>query len=243
MKEMSKFIITTRPEQKGNSVVSSRCFDIMNIPVTSLKVNTKLNFSEIREFDPDIAIFTSTFGSRIFLELDGSTLKDNVKIIAIGSKTAEVLSERYKDVIVPGEQTSTGVVSTLKEIMRVGEKIALFVSSKSNGLIDRYLKSIGAKHHTYELYLAEIVHKNNLTERILDRECFGIVVTSSYEARAIFSEILNANQRREAISGCHIFAIGKTTAETLLELDIPVSEPIGQSNIKKLIEEIDKSFC
>lgn len=241
---MSRFIITTRPEEKTIPAISSRCFEIVNIPVTRLRVNSKFSIAEISEFNPDIAIFTSTYGSEIFLDAGGkAALGHETKIIAIGNRTADVLEKTFPDVIVPEEQTSKGVVNVLRGMVEGRKKVALFVSSKSNGIIDQYLSEAGINHITSELYFSDVLQRKDFIDASLKEECFGIILTSSYEAKVIFTKMLDKEQRDEVVSRCRIFAIGKTTAETLLELGIQVSKPSGKSNLEKLIREIDNTFC
>lgn len=240
---MSRFIVTTRPLGKEYGEITSNCFKILNLPVTKLSVNSDFTPSELMEYEPDIAIFTSTFGAQLILESPEIILKPGTQIIAIGSKTSEILSNRYSEVIVPQEQTSKGVITVLRKSLRGKERVALFVSSRTNGLIDRYLSETGIDHLTIELYDAEILPGKDFVKHLTSENCFGLIVTSSFEARVIFNGLLKEEDKRTVLSRCHIFAVGKTTADALSKLGITVSHPVGNSDIGKLVAEIEKIFC
>lgn len=241
--EVEKYLITTRPEEKVSEMPGSLCFDTINIPVTRLEVNTEFEPGIITEFEPSIAIFTSTYGASAFLERWPGTLASGTKVLAIGNATAEVLKGTFPDVAVPEERSSAGIISLLGRIVRPGERVVLFVSSRTNGVIERFLRENEVEYLSEELYYSEELPAEEFYSSATDPDCFGIIVTSSYEARVIFEELLDKDEINEMLMGRKIFSIGKTTSKTLMELGIPVSEPYGESSLEELIEGIDRMYC
>lgn len=240
---MRRFIITTRPEEKVTGETESRCFDIVNIPVTELRINSTFEPVIVDRFRPTAAIFTSSFGAEIILNSGSLNTYEGVRIIAIGKKTASTLRTVFPDVLVPEDESSEGVISMLEHILEPGERVVLFVSSRTNGFIGKYLQERGIEILTEELYYSESLPGERLRNAAGEPDCFGIIATSSFEATVIFTEILDPGEKQKFLLSKKVFAIGKTTSKTLDELGIPVSEPVGRSNLRKLIEEIDLKYC
>ena len=63
------------------------------------------------------------------------------------------------------------------------------------------------------------------------------------EAEAIFNSKAWKTLPDEKFLGKHIFAIGKTTLNTLRSLGIRVSEPSGKSDIEGLLRAIESEYC
>lgn len=241
--EMKLKIITTRPDQKGSGILPSRCVEIVNIPVTRLVRNKFLDPQAIMDFNPTIGVFTSSLGSQIFLEMfPGKSLSEMLPI-AIGTKTAEALSRKYSEIRVPAKKTSTGVNLMLDSIASASDRIALFSSSKSNGVVLKHLEKKKWPHLSVELYDAEPLEIGDLAREIMKAECFGLIVTSSMEARTIFDSSEWKNIPPKALGNKHIFAIGETTLNTLIEMGIKVSNPVGKSNLQELVEALESEYC
>ncbi len=240
---MKRKIIVTRPAEKSPVDHSGKCFEILNIPVTRLVINREIDAARIVAFQPTICIFTSSKGAEIFIELfSPGTISEN-KAVAIGEQTSRALSTLYKEVLVPLEKTSHGVNDLLDGIVTEKDKILLFSSSKTNRVILRHLEERKWSHMAVELYDAEILEVEPVFQELSKSECFGIMVTSSMEANAIFSKRNSKYLTQYHISGKHVFAIGQPTAKTLGELGIEISKPVGKSDIKGLMEEIESLYC
>ncbi len=240
---MKRRIITTRPEEKVDSTYSGDCLEVVNIPVTKLVTNSEIDIESINNFNPTIGVFTSTKGVNIFLSIGPEKWLSGMKVVAIGEKTAGILSSQYGKVFVPERKTSRGVNELLDGMVNREDRIVLFTSSKSNGIILDHLERRGWRYISIELYDAVTLDIEPLITEISKDECIGIVVTSSMEARALFHKEKLKTQTSDKIIGKHIFAIGKTTEETLRELNIPISEPIGNSNLEELLRNIEKIYC
>lgn len=240
---MDRYIVTTRPSAKALAGSPESCFHVLNVPVTSLEPNDAFDASVITGFNPDIAVFTSTYGVDLFFGRFNGDFSSKVAFVAIGSETAKALSRWGKKATVPERRTSEGVVQLLSGTNYTGKSIVLFVSSKSNGIIQSYLEEHHTRHIVAVLYSAEVLPAADFAEKVLHSECLGIVVTSSFEARAIFEHALDKGQVAELCAEKKVFAIGKTTERELQALRIPVSVPVGKSDLEKLLEEISRKYC
>lgn len=240
---MKRYLITTRPILKKDEQTDGKCFGILNVPVTELSPNRGFNPVAEREFSADYSIFTSSYGVELFFGHFSSSMGKSTVPVAIGNRTAQSIRNRGFTPVVPDEKTSTGVVKFLEKHLERGNRVSLFVSSKSNGIIQSYLEKNGISHMISVLYSAEILHENSFLERALDSHTFGVIITSSFEARAIFKGLLNKEQIKELTETKKIFSIGKTTTEELKKLGIKVDLPQGESDLEKLIMAIEKEYC
>jgi uroporphyrinogen-III synthase len=238
-----KKIITTRPEEKAELSYSSDCFELVNIPVTKLVVNHEIDTKSILNFKPTLGVFTSTKGVEIFLSVFKGRYLQEMRVVAIGHKTAGILSSQYSNVQVPAEKTSRGVNKLLDQIIGKEDRIALFTSAKSNGIILEHIQSRGWRHMEIKLYDAVVLDTDPIFIEASKEDCLGIVITSSMEARAIFGKDNLKDRDKKIVAGTHIFAIGATTEETLKELGIPISKPIGKSNLKEMLKIIEETYC
>ncbi len=240
---MRSKIIVTRPEEKSPVAYSGKCFETLNIPVTRLVRNRNVDTAKITAFMPTICVFTSSRGAEIFLELFTSGTISEAKAVAIGDKTSSTLSAMYHGVLVPEEKTSRGVNYLLNNIVKEGDRIVLFSSAKTNRVILRHLEERKWTHMSVELYDAETLDIDPVSQELAKSNCFGILVTSSMEATAIFGQRNSKSLTESDVAGKRVFAIGETTANALRELGIKVSEPVGKSDIKALLIEIERVYC
>lgn len=240
---MGKYILTTRPTAKHSPAKRVRCLEVINVPVTSLEPDVNFNLSDISDFDPDVAVFTSSYGVDLFFDRFKGNLDSRVTFVSIGSETAKALKKRGKESLIPENKTSEGVVELLSGKQFDGSKIALFVSSKSNGIIQSYMDKNNVNYVVGVLYIAKNISDPSFIDKILEENCLGVVVTSSFEARAIFENIPDNDQKKRICSEKRIFAIGKTTERELVKLGVPVSHPAGKSNLTELLEQIGEKYC
>lgn len=219
------------------------CFKITNVPVTYLRPSDDFNSNSVSEFQPDMAIFTSSYGVELYFDRFEGDFGDEVILVSIGKETARALKERGRQSIVPDIKTSTGVVELLSSKFSEKTKVAVFISSKSNGIIQSYLEKNHIKNLVSVLYHAEPLLEKTFAEKVFHKDCFGIIVTSSFEARSIFETILDQPSKSKLCNEKKVFSIGKTTSEELEKLGVPVSQPQGNSNLGELIREIEKEYC
>ena len=231
----NKVIVTTRPAIKSRSTREPFGTRILNIPLTEI-VPLEQDWNAVREFNPDILVFTSTVAGNIFMEASPLNQSANPKVVAIGMKTAEVLKKRFSDVCVPEDQSSSGIIDYFRSTDFGSRRIALFTSARSNRLVNNFLKENGYNFMQVDLYDARPSPGKEIIECLFRDEVLGIILTSSQEAE-IFASIAGTYRNRKPL-----FAIGKTTADTMRRLGLDVSEPLGKSDLGGLAEEIFSKF-
>ena len=233
-----QWIVVTRPEDKKQDEQVSRHLEVRNFPVTQLK---RLPFEpqEFTDFGPDVVVFTSTVAADIIGESQ-IAFKEGTEFVAIGRKTADALKRMGIDPIVPEIMTSEGVIDLISGRFSNQRRIALMSSDKSNGAIENYLRKAGYQERTFTLYDSIPLPIDGLRPLIDSLDCFGIIITSSYEARIVFgpSGIAKDSIRPDL----HVFAIGDVTRRTLREIGMMVSEPFGESDIAGLIRNIERTY-
>ncbi len=239
----SRYLLTTRPASKVSTKIVKNCFELINVPVTELKSKPGFDTKIINEFNPEIAVFTSSYGVDLYFDQYEGSFRKGVVFIAIGNETSNSLTKKGFNSIIPDIKNSNGVVELLDKKYARSMKVALFISSKSNGIIQEYLERTGRPHITTVLYDVVPVEGNTFLKMALQEDCFGIIVTSSYEARVIFGDLLNGNEKEILCRNRKIFAIGNPTAEQLRKLHITVTQPVGHSDLQQLVDEIEKKYC
>ncbi|HLH85454.1 MAG TPA: uroporphyrinogen-III synthase, partial [Thermoplasmataceae archaeon] len=133
----TRFVITTRPEEKSGLRNNIECLEIRNVPLTKL-VPVPFDREELLRFDPEVFIFTSSYGAGIFARTFGRTFSERMAI-AIGDATAAALRESFSKVSVPEKKTSEGIVDKLESEGFYRKRIALLSSEKSNHVVENYL--------------------------------------------------------------------------------------------------------
>ena len=238
-----KFIVTTRPEAKDNAGYSSRCFAIVNVPVTSLKLNKDLDDAKIRNFKPDVVIFTSAYGTQTALDRFPDIFATKPEAVAIGEKTAEALVAAGLPCRLPEVRTSEGVIEIIRNNAWQNMKIILFTSSKSNRIIENFLADHGYFFIPVRLYDAVPVDSTAFIQQISSPSCFGVIITSSHEAKVVHAALSDGKINTALLRNVKFFAIGAPTARTMLELNLKVSDPPGESDIRELLTKIDHIYC
>ncbi len=230
-------LIVTRPE--GKIAEDPKCdgIEIINVPVTRLE-DLPFNADEFHSFDPDIVIVTSsrsaeTMGKHI--ELFGQSRI----YVSIGSITQQALKSLGLESLVPLEQTSAGVINLLRQNDWITRKIALVSSQQSNMVIRDFLQNEGYNYRLFTLYRSVALDPLDLLKH-LESGCLGIVITSSQEAETILNERTLSEQLIR--TGTRIFAIGKTTAETIRKMGFTPAVPVGNSILQDLVCQVKEKY-
>ncbi len=229
--DISKFLITTRPEDKYEPV-SLKNIKIVNIPLTRIKkIKVGENERNLLLHDtPDVVILTSSYGAKVFFEYYFKLFKYEPVFIAIGESTANIIKKYHHDSTVPVEKNSYGVISLLKNYKK--NKIGLFRSDKSNEIIRNFLEKNRYNYREYFIYSIEAIYSNNIKEYIDSENCIGILFTSSMEVDVFFkiTEFIDKT----------VYAIGKITRETLSKYNCNPVLFNDDSNFKNIVEIIDR---
>ncbi len=232
--DISRYIITTRPEIKFR-YIKTKCIDLVNIPLTSIKArdfNKKIEEDLINTV-PGTIVLTSSFGALEFFKNYYKFTK-NSDFVAIGKKTAGIIRKYTGNVQIPTGKDSYGILDLLS---RHGKTpIALFRSNESNNIIRDSLSQKGIAFREYHIYDVIQLENTGLKNSFLSRRCTGILITSSMEARIFGENIGNYTGNKK------IYSIGKITANTLESMGYKVYLT-GNSDFEYMIEKIDKENC
>ncbi|MGC8580849.1 MAG: uroporphyrinogen-III synthase [Thermoplasmata archaeon] len=226
-------ILLFRPEEK-NENININGVRIINIPLTKLVVDVgKEEIDKLKSESYQYIIFTSRFGystfKNFFSDSEFSNFINGKKIIAIGEKTAEGIS----NVTIPKKQTSEGIV----EIIDKNKKILLVRSLDGNPDIIIKLLTKKADLKVLNLYHAKINDENSkkMYEEIKKTNIDAVIFTSSMIVN-VFFKIFSKYEKPINLLPKLIISIGTPTAQTLLKYGVN-SFSMGIPNVKKAIEK------
>ena len=210
--EKRNFLITTRPAEKNRQTANASCFEIKNVPLTRIvrNANPKKLKEQLEKYSPNIVVLTSSIGSEILLKAEICGIRT---IMCIGKRTAEPFLRSGLEVLVPIEQNSSGLIELISLQSRKESRIALCRSKQHNTLLDDYLASEGYNYRCFDLYEIEELHSSNLERMLFNKECKGLILTSSMEAVSL-AHLLGNDVHSKEFSDKTIFCIGKPTYET-----------------------------
>ena len=241
------FLITTRPREKFQELPRGElALEIVNCPLTSMEEikPDQETVSKIREFNPDVVVLTSEYGADIFFkQFLGSIDTGNVRFLAIGNSTARKIEEHGFKPEVPEAMDSMGIAGLIGRTVSEEKHIALFRSDSPNRSLDTFLESRDYNFIDIALYRISEVESPAMIEYIMDEKCYGVLLTSSKEAR-IFSKLVEkAGIRENLLKKVKLFPIGNTTSRTMEEIGLTPSEPRGKSDFEGLLKNISKKYA
>lgn len=240
-----RYLVLTRPFEKVKPLPITSCFKIINCPITRLEENKfdDTTIKDMEEFKPDLIVLTSEFGAKIYFDkYQRHFIGLNLEYIAIGKATSRIVENNHHKVMLPDTFDSKGILKLILKNVDKGKRIALFRSSYANRIIDDFLTEYGYIFRNFEIYRVEKKVDNNIMELLSSENCFGLILTSSMEAEILFEQLKEKN-RLDILRGLKIFSIGNVTSRRLKSLEIEESEPKGQSDIIRLINEISEKYC
>ncbi len=222
-----KYIISTRPAEKF-SPVSSRCFDVVNCPLTGIRP-LNIDYEGImKKYDVRYIVFTSSVGADIFFRNVGDYAAE---YLAIGKNTADAIRSHGHECIVPDEKDSKGLAEKMIRICRNGYAL-LLRSSMANEELNRIIEG---KVRYIDVRTYDVIERSNEFENMcMSDDCIGALITSSMEA-GIAAVTLKK-------TGKMAFAIGGPTAEALEQSGIKPAI-VGDSDFAKTIEKIERVIC
>lgn len=239
---MSEFPIVAifRPKnhlKKSVEILEGLGFEVMAKP---LLIPVSTGQSPLTE--ADFIIFTSSTGVDFALgSLDKRKLED-VKVCAIGPKTAGALKDEGVTVeLIPEEFSSTGLVKTLSPLVS-GRKVEIARSTEGSELMIRGLNDTGAFVHETQLYRLDLPKtKDGELEKIL-RYADTFLFTSSLMVRHLLELVDSKERCIEVLDENIVGAIGGPTEETLLEYDISVDLMPHEASFSALANKVRGEF-
>ena len=236
-----KRIVMLRSVSQGKALtqtLQSLGAEVFSIPVIEI-VSRETDHRRITSdflYDFSYVIFTSPNGVRQFMLALSDSCGDSrflygKKLVAIGPKTAKVLSKYGLQAdIVPVNYKSEGVLSSLPYSMS-GENVLIPTALKTRNIIVDDLVSRGAKVTKLPLYETQLPYLPDHDIRDGDY----VVFTSSSMARHFFESDLYDGQ------SLYSFCIGDVTAETVRSFvhdHIFVAAASTENHLKEVILEV-----
>ena len=198
----------------------------------------------------DWLIFTSANGVEFFLKrLRDRGLKvedlDEIKICAIGQRTAEKLHDAHTHVdVVPSHSTAEGVFTTLSEFVGGNERlrglnILLPRAAVGRDVLPNALEEAGARVDvvpTYQTVLPENLDRGRLRAMLTGSgDCIAFTSPSTIKNLA---KLFDTHDLGNALTGVVVACIGPVTAAAAVEYGLRVDIQPEQQTVKDLAEAI-----
>ena len=222
------------------------------IPFPTIRIAAVKDLNQFREYikkmhEFDYLVFTSANSVEIFSDMYNVDFDlKNVKIVAVGSKTAKTCQERKITVnIIPDEFNSNSVIKTLQELDLKNKNILWPCSALSDDILKESLEEVGANVFKIPVYDVLENQKEFLEKEINEIESskplyFAFTSPSSIEH---YISILEINNVKEYFNTSYIIAIGNKTKDKIEEYGVIVNSTPDESTIsgivKKIIETIN----
>ncbi|MBS4535477.1 uroporphyrinogen-III C-methyltransferase [Clostridium sp. D2Q-14] len=251
-----KNIIITRPETQEEGITNSILSLGGNpISIPSIEIKDIWPNSELMEAIDDITeysyiVFTSVNGVKIFMKgLDYRSYDvrklGNIKVVAIGSATADSLKERgiIADII-PKRYIAEDIYDELSSILDKNDRILIPRSKNARSyLVDELSNICEVKEiHTYYTESAKN-NKDILLNTLNNQEIDYITFTSSSTVKGVID--LLGKDNIDLIKVINKVSIGPITSDTMnkygLNVDLEAEKYNVEGIIKSILLEEDKS--
>lgn len=202
----------------------------------------------------DWLIFTSANGVEFFMKrLTGRGLKvedlDEIKVCAIGQRTAEKLHDTHTHVdIVPSQSTAEGVFAALTEFVGGDEhlhglNILLPRAALGRDVLPKALEEAGARVDVvpaYQTVLPENLDRGRLRAMLTgDGDCIAFTSPSTIKNLA---KLFDTHDLGNALPGVVIACIGPVTSAAAIEYGLKVDIQPEQQTVKDLAAAIAEYF-
>jgi uroporphyrinogen-III synthase len=171
--------------------------------------------------DYDYIIFTSANGVKYFFDevMPGNSTKPNgVTIAAVGTKTAEAVSEKGWEVdFIPEEFTAEGLLEALSPLGVTGKRILIPGSAISRDTLVKGLQRLGAEVDFVPVYNTGTIIPEKVSKEITEvRESKpDIFIFTSPSSVKGFVELLPIDDEKSYFIGTIVVAIGNVTEKYL----------------------------
>ena len=222
-------VAVLRPEQYIDDTLKlfqNLDMDVIAVPFLEIKVEKSgiEKMGDLGKFD--VVIITSQTSAKIAVEFR-DRLKE-ARIIAIGKRTAKVLSEAGLQPEIPEKFDSRTVYEKYKESLK-GRRVILLRSDKG----DPILLKLSEVAEVDEIVLYRIVEKWGKEQEELIRQIAGkkvdvIVFSSSMMVRSFFNlaeKMSKFDETLKALKEMDVIAIGPPTARMLEKYNITAEMP------------------
>lgn len=224
------------------------------IEITELESYERLDEALDHLYGYDWLIFTSTNGVEFFMKrlvhqgLHAADL-DDIKVCAIGQKTAEKLHDTHTHVdIVPSESTAEGVFTALSEFVGGAEHLRglnflLPRAAAGRDVLPKALEEAGARIDVVPAY-------QTVLPQDLDRGRFRALLTGSADCIAFTSpstirnlaSLFDTHDLGSLLAGVVVACIGPVTATAAAEYGLTVAVQPDDQSVKELASAIAKHY-
>jgi uroporphyrinogen III methyltransferase/synthase len=197
----------------------------------------------------DWAIFTSVNGVRFFfrrLEEQGEDVRalGEIRIGAIGPKTAEALTERGLRLdLVPSEYRAEAVIDALGQKEVRGKKFLLPRAAKAREILPEKLQEMGAKVDVVSAYeTVRPPRRGEEVRRLLQQGDIACITFTSSSTVENFAAMFPDEDMPSLVGQTTVACIGPITAETARRQGLEVSVMPAEYTIEGLAAEIVEFF-
>jgi hydroxymethylbilane synthase len=227
-----RVVVTRSREQAGEfcaklTDLGAKPIVVPTIRIVPIEDDAKLDTVLSAFSTYDWAVFTSVNGARIFcdcLEARGleTSIFEGVKVAAVGTKTAEVLSANgIKSDFVPDVFVGEEIAMGLDNVS--GKRVCLLRAEVAGADLVKILESRGARVDDVGIYRTVPVAVDSEAVREFERGVDIVAVTSGSTVRN-FASALKADETLESLlHGMRFACIGPVTAAAARELGLDVA--------------------
>lgn len=193
----------------------------------------------------EFVIFTSANTVKYFFDLAEQEINfnSNVKLTAVGNKTAEALEKKgYGADIIPEVFTAEGIADALKNNGIEDASVLLPQSVLAGDKLSSQLVKLGAKVDVIPLYDTVIPEKSETNVVIPDNKKESVFIFTSPSTFNNFLIMEEINNPAEYFRSYSVAVIGSVTGKAVEDAGVKVDIIPEKFNMKSLTEEIIKYY-
>jgi len=244
-----KNIVVTRASSQNKKMIEKimdlggNPIEIPTIKIEKIPNNLELQ-QEIKELNKyQYLILTSTNAVKIFFEALAKTGLDSralahLKIATIGSKTAQVLSEKgIKADLIPTDYTLEALVALIKPFIKPSDRVLIPKADKTRTVLVETLPGNIKEVVIYRTIVDD--RQKALLLQLLNEDRIDYLTFSSASAVQNFMKILGQEQVAK-LNETKIISIGSMTTQAVLTAHLKVYQEAETATIDAMIEAIEK---
>lgn len=229
---------------EGGTVI---CFPSITIVPEESFEEFDLLLNKLSHFD--YVIFTSANTVKVFIERMNKVGSDvnfpQLKVIAIGKKTADVLREYdIRPSLLPDNFSAAGISAMLSGIYLTGKKFLLPGSNIMRSDLKNSIEEVGGEVKKISIYKTIETPKENLSSEIefITKNKIDIYAFTSPSTYKNFKTILNVENTKAVFNESIVCAIGEVTKAEIENDGIKVSVVPENSTLEYLARSILKYY-
>jgi len=189
---------------------------------------------EVTRFSPQFVLFSSKNGVKFFFKRFLPEALKGVKVIAVGSSTAEELKKLGFEPIIPNNFSAEGLLELLKEWDVKGKRFLIVRPKKARSLVQDFLKERGAQ--TLEVIAYQTLPREEAKEELLKFFSKG-VDCAAFTSPSNFKSFLKL-AGRDVLKGVELLPIGHVTAAAIKKEGFEPLEPPKEYTLKGIVESL-----